>query len=51
MTHLDWALELNRVGQVAEAEEHSRAAGRHAALAFEKASRTPMPNGGVRTPA
>ncbi len=35
--HLEWALELNRVGQVAEAEEHSHAAGRHAALAFEDA--------------
>ena len=35
--HLEWALELNRVGQVAEAEEHSQAAGRHAAVAFEDA--------------
>ena len=35
--HLEWALELNRVGQVPEAEEHSQAAGRHAALAFEDA--------------
>jgi len=36
--HLEWALELYRVGQVAEAEEHSLAAGVHAALAFELAS-------------
>ena len=50
MTHLDWALELNRVGHVAEAEEHSRAAGRHAALAYERAC-GPDADGGARTPA
>jgi diguanylate cyclase (GGDEF)-like protein len=36
--HLEWALELYRVHQPAEAEQHSLAAGRHAALASEKAS-------------
>jgi diguanylate cyclase (GGDEF)-like protein len=36
--HLEWALELYRVRQVAEAEQHSRAAAEHAALAAEKAS-------------
>jgi diguanylate cyclase (GGDEF)-like protein len=35
--HLEWALELYRVRQVAEAEQHSLAAGAHAALAIEKA--------------
>lgn len=35
--HLEWALELYRVHQVAGGEEHSLAAGRHAALALEKA--------------
>jgi diguanylate cyclase (GGDEF)-like protein len=35
--HLEWALELYRVGQVAEAEQHNVAAGTHAALAAEKA--------------
>ena len=35
--HLEWALELYRVGQVAEAEQHSLAAGAHAALAVEQA--------------
>jgi len=35
--HLEWALELYRVGQVAEAELHSLAAGAHAALAVEQA--------------
>ena len=35
--HLEWALELYRVRQVAEAEQHSRAAGAHAALAVEQA--------------
>ena len=34
--HLEWALELYRVGQVAEAEQHSVVAGAHAALAAEK---------------
>jgi diguanylate cyclase (GGDEF)-like protein len=36
--HLEWALELYRVGQVAEAEAHSLAAGAHAALAVEQAA-------------
>jgi diguanylate cyclase (GGDEF)-like protein len=36
--HLEWALELYRVGQVSEAELHSLAAGRHAAMAAEQAS-------------
>ena len=36
--HLEWALELYRVGQVAEAELHSLAAAAHAALAVEEAS-------------
>ena len=36
--HLEWALELYRVGQVAEAEQHSLAAAAHAALAVEEAS-------------
>jgi len=36
--HLEWALELYRVHQVAEAEQHSLAAGVHAALAAENAS-------------
>jgi diguanylate cyclase (GGDEF)-like protein len=35
--HLEWALELYRVGQVAEAEEHNVAAGVHAALAADQA--------------
>jgi len=35
--HLEWALELYRVRQVAEAEQHSLAAGAHAALAVEQA--------------
>jgi diguanylate cyclase (GGDEF)-like protein len=35
--HLQWALELYRVHQVAEAEQHSLAAGAHAALAVEQA--------------
>ena len=35
--HLEWALELYRVHQAAEAEQHSLAAGAHAALAAEKA--------------
>src|SRR5665647_2509681 len=35
--HLEWALELYRVRQVAEAEQHSLAAGAHAALAAEQA--------------
>jgi len=35
--HLEWALELYRVRQGAEAEQHSVAAGEHAALAIEKA--------------
>lgn len=35
--HLEWALELYRVHEVAEAEQHSLAAGRHAALAIENA--------------
>jgi diguanylate cyclase (GGDEF)-like protein len=35
--HLEWALELYRVRLVSEAEQHSLAAGRHAALAAEKA--------------
>ena len=35
--HLEWALE-HRVGQVAEAEQHSLAAAAHAALAVEEAS-------------
>ena len=35
--HLEWALELYRVRQVAEAEQHSLTAGSHAALAAEKA--------------
>jgi tetratricopeptide (TPR) repeat protein len=35
--HLEWALELYRVGQVAEAEQHSLAAGAHAARAVEQA--------------
>jgi diguanylate cyclase (GGDEF)-like protein len=33
--HLEWSLELYRVGQVAEAEQHNLAAGVHAALAAE----------------
>ena len=36
--HLEWALELYRIRQVAEAEQHSLTAGSHAALAAEKAS-------------
>ena len=36
--HLEWALELYRVRQVAAAEQHSVAAGVHAAMAIEKAS-------------
>ena len=36
--HLEWALELYRVRQTAEAEEHSLAAGAHAALAYERAA-------------
>lgn len=36
--HLQWALELYRVRQVAEAEHHNLAAGFHAALAVEQAS-------------
>ena len=36
--HLEWALELYRVRQVAEAEQHSLAAGLHAALAAQQAS-------------
>jgi diguanylate cyclase (GGDEF)-like protein len=35
--HLEWALELYRVREVAEAEQHSLVAGAHAALAAEKA--------------
>jgi len=35
--HLEWALELYRVSQVADAEAHSLAAGAHAALAVEQA--------------
>jgi diguanylate cyclase (GGDEF)-like protein len=35
--HLEWALELYRVRQVSEAEEHSLAAGAHAALAAKQA--------------
>jgi len=35
--HLEWALELYRVRQVAEAEQHSLAAGAHAAMAVEQA--------------
>jgi hypothetical protein len=35
--HLEWALELYRVREVAKAEQHSLAAGAHAALAIEKA--------------
>jgi diguanylate cyclase (GGDEF)-like protein len=35
--HLEWALELYRVRQVAEAEQHTLAAGAHAALAADKA--------------
>jgi diguanylate cyclase (GGDEF)-like protein len=35
--HLEWALELYRVRQVSEAEEHSLAAGAHAALAARQA--------------
>jgi diguanylate cyclase (GGDEF)-like protein len=35
--HLEWALELYRVGQVVEAEQHSLAAGAHAARAVEQA--------------
>ena len=35
--HLEWALELYRVRQVAAAEQHSVAAGVHAAMAIEKA--------------
>jgi diguanylate cyclase (GGDEF)-like protein len=34
--HLEWALELYRVGQVADAERHNVAAGGHALLAAEK---------------
>jgi diguanylate cyclase (GGDEF)-like protein len=36
--HLEWGLELYRVSQVAEAEEHSLAAGAHAAIAVQQAS-------------
>lgn len=36
--HLQWALELYRVHQVPEAEQHNLAAGLHAALAVEQAS-------------
>jgi diguanylate cyclase (GGDEF)-like protein len=36
--HLNWALELYRVRQPAEAEQHSRMAGQHAAVAAEQAS-------------
>ncbi|MDQ1538256.1 MAG: hypothetical protein QOE58_2649 [Actinomycetota bacterium] len=35
--HLEWALELYRVKEVAEAELHTLAAGAHAARAFEEA--------------
>jgi diguanylate cyclase (GGDEF)-like protein len=35
--HLEWALELYRVGHVAAAEQHTRTAGAHAALAVEMA--------------
>ena len=35
--HLEWALELYRVHQTTEAEQHSVAAGAHATLAIEKA--------------
>jgi len=35
--HLEWALELYRVGQATDAEQHSLAAGEHAALAIEQA--------------
>jgi tetratricopeptide (TPR) repeat protein len=35
--HLEWTLELYRVRQVAEAEQHSLAAGAHAALAVHQA--------------
>lgn len=35
--HLEWALELYRVHEIADAEQHSLAAGRHAALAVESA--------------
>lgn len=36
--HLEWALELYRVHEAADAEQHSLAAGAHAALAAENAS-------------
>ncbi|MDQ1538926.1 MAG: hypothetical protein QOE58_3319 [Actinomycetota bacterium] len=35
--HLQWALELSRVGRVGEAQQHSQTAGVHAMLAFEQA--------------
>ena len=46
--HLEWALELYRVRQVAEAEQHSLAAGAHAALARGRRA-DPMPNGCAST--
>lgn len=35
--HLEWALELYRIGQVAEAEQHNLTAGAHAAVAADLA--------------